>query len=721
MYESHFGLTGSPFQLNPDPAFYFGSKGHGHALAYLKFGVHQSEGFIVVTGEIGAGKTTLVRALLESLNSEEVVAAQVLNTQLESGELLQSILSAFGVAPQGSSKAQLLATFEGFLTAVAAQGRRALLIVDEAQNLGPDAIEELRMLSNFQLGSHALLQSFLVGQPELRRQLESHSMEQLRQRVIASCHLGPLTRDETRAYVEHRLHRVGWQSNPAFEDEAFDVIFGWTGGIPRKINLLCNRLLLAAFLGDVSVITAELAEQTAKDLVQETGGVRALAERLPSSVTVSSRRVADVPPGPVLVDSRGEPRVDDVSHAIEHVPRSVAGWDELDRALLCVVDSPQSYLKFAVLAKALRSDDTMPPVVVLNTRSAQALQADQLPDDVIAAVGAELHLGIDGGTVADQIATLTLKCDEVLDRLRPPAVIVTGIGNSILTCAGLVSRRGLPLVRLGAGQRRDMQTLACDLNAVLMDRMAEILYTPLLKAHYTLYREGISADRMVCVGNPLIDGLHHMVAGMAPVSDLFKSLGLSRDQLRRAMRGFAVVTAQVEDGDIRASELPRVARVARDLGKETLVIWVVSPSTSHAIEGGKAAALVQRSGVVLVPSAGYAMQLGLVRGATCVISGPGWSFVEEADCLDIPSIVLYPGGEVPAGAPGGVIAKIPCDSVACVRALHEILERGRPEDERQDSGLGASGARVLEHLRRWLPVGDAPITESRSDPRTAET
>ena len=234
MYESHFGFTGSPFQLNPDPAFYFESRGHGNALAYLKFGAHQGEGFIVVTGEIGAGKTTLVRTLLEGLNPEQVVAAQVVSTQLESGELLQAILMAFGIASASNSKAHLIGSLEAFLTSLAAKGRRALLIIDEAQNLKHEAVEELRMLSNFQLGKYGLLQSSLVGQPELRQLLQSKSMEQLRQRVIASCHLGPLLPAETRAYVEHRLRLVGWSDKPAFEPEAFDQIHRWTGGVPAR-------------------------------------------------------------------------------------------------------------------------------------------------------------------------------------------------------------------------------------------------------------------------------------------------------------------------------------------------------------------------------------------------------------------------------------------------------------------------------------------------------
>lgn len=272
MYESAFGFSGPPFQLNPDPAFYFNSRGHGRALAYLQYGVAQGEGFIVITGEIGAGKTTLVRMLLDGLDRQKVLPAQIVSTQLESGELLQSIITAFGIPSQNNtSKAHLIATLEAFLTALAAQGRHALLVVDEAQNLEPRAVEELRMLSNFQLGNHSLLQSFLVGQPELRRLLESPSMEQLRQRVTASCHLGPLGLEETQAYVEHRLRLVGWRQNPAFGAGAFESLYRCSGGVPRRLNRLANRVLLAAFLDGAEAVSAELIERTAAELRAEIG------------------------------------------------------------------------------------------------------------------------------------------------------------------------------------------------------------------------------------------------------------------------------------------------------------------------------------------------------------------------------------------------------------------------------------------------------------------
>ena len=271
MYESFFKLRGKPFQLNPDPAFFYGSRGHRRAMAYLEYGLHQSEGFIVITGEIGAGKTTIVRSLLEHLDPDKVVAANLVSTQIDAKDILRMVAAAFGLPNRSLDKAGLLLALETFLVSVTAAGKRALLVVDEAQNLTPDAVEELRMLSNFQLEDHALLQSFLVGQPEFRDMMQSAEMQQLRQRVIASYHLGPLDAEETRAYIEHRLGHVGWNGDPIFSPAAFTTIYGHSGGIPRRINTLCDRLLLAAFLaerhsideGDVRAVIEELNEEFA--------------------------------------------------------------------------------------------------------------------------------------------------------------------------------------------------------------------------------------------------------------------------------------------------------------------------------------------------------------------------------------------------------------------------------------------------------------------------
>jgi putative secretion ATPase (PEP-CTERM system associated) len=287
MYESFFGLTGKPFQLNPDPSFYFGSRGHKRAFAYLEYGLYQSEGFIVITGEIGAGKTTIVRSLLEQLDSAKVVAAQIVSTQLDADDMLRAVGVAFGLPVASVDKAMLLASLEAFLCQLAIDNKRALLVVDEAQNLTARAVEELRMLSNFQLGDRALLQSFLIGQPELRGMMQGPQMQQLRQRIIASYHLGPLDKAETRAYIEHRMHHVGWKDDPQFEPECFDLIHALTGGIPRRINTLCNRLLLAAFLSERHVLSMGDVQSIAREIRDELGPDAALSPVVSLAATES--------------------------------------------------------------------------------------------------------------------------------------------------------------------------------------------------------------------------------------------------------------------------------------------------------------------------------------------------------------------------------------------------------------------------------------------------
>lgn len=252
MYEDYYRFNAKPFQLNPDPRFFFGSKGHKRAMAYLDYGLSLGEGFIVISGEVGAGKTTLVRNLFRQLDANSLVAAQLVSTQMDAEDTLRSVAASFGLEHEGLAKSSLLKNLEDFLIAATRQGKRALLVVDEAQNLTPRAVEELRMLSNFQNNDRSLIQTFLLGQPEFRGILQSPNMQQLRQRVVASYHLGPLDSGETQGYIEHRLRTVGWNGNPSFDSEAFAALHRFTGGIPRRINTFCDRLLLFGFLEEKS-------------------------------------------------------------------------------------------------------------------------------------------------------------------------------------------------------------------------------------------------------------------------------------------------------------------------------------------------------------------------------------------------------------------------------------------------------------------------------------
>jgi putative secretion ATPase (PEP-CTERM system associated) len=269
MYEAFYGLSSKPFQLNPDPKFYYSSKPHRRARSYLVYGVMRGEGFIVITGEVGAGKTTIVRDLLDSLENGSVVAAHLVSTQLGAEDALKLVCAAFGVTLRSSSKADMLMALEAFFITQTTQGKRCLLIVDEAQNLQQHAVEELRMLSNFQFGDQALLQTFLIGQPEFRDMLQAPGMLQLRQRVTARCHLGALDEDDTRAYVEHRLRCAGATDKPVFAPGVFRAIHQHAGGIPRRINTLCDRLLLQGYLSESVEITLASVESVVAEMREE--------------------------------------------------------------------------------------------------------------------------------------------------------------------------------------------------------------------------------------------------------------------------------------------------------------------------------------------------------------------------------------------------------------------------------------------------------------------
>jgi putative secretion ATPase (PEP-CTERM system associated) len=301
MYEQFYGFSGRPFQLTPDPQFYFESVSHKKAMSYLGYGLSQGEGFIVITGEVGAGKSTLVAHLMERIDPAALTAAQVVTSALDGAEIVHVIAQAFGLSVEGHDKATALGAIERFLQDEARAGRRCLLIVDECQSLDLTALEELRMLSNFQLGSHPLLQSLLLGQPEFRTMLAQHpGLEQLRQRIIASHHLEALDAGEVEQYVRHRLAHVGWDGRPEFEPGLLDALYRHTGGIPRRVNQVMNRLLLLGAIEERETLAlAMLGDVIAEMAADQNRGARSASDLCSAPVAASAAPAAPAAPGSV--------------------------------------------------------------------------------------------------------------------------------------------------------------------------------------------------------------------------------------------------------------------------------------------------------------------------------------------------------------------------------------------------------------------------------------
>ena len=336
MYDEHFGLTGRPFQLTPDPRFWHETATHRKAMAYLGYGLAQGEGFVVVTGDIGAGKTTLMGHLLDGIDRGRLNPITVLSTAIDADDLLRVVAGGLGLDAAGWSKAQLLGGIERGLQMVARTGRRTLLIVDEAQGLSVSALEELRMLGNFQgAGGQALIQIVLLGQPEFRDRLHgSDRLEQLRQRVIAIHHLDPMTEDEVADYIAHRLAVVGWTGRPDFAADAFPALFAGSGGVPRRLNQLAGRVMLHAALNDLDLIDAGAVEAVLEDMRADMPPAGAAApaapsdERRPEPNPVTPIRLAD--PATAQRVAALEKRVERQDAALRRVLTLLVDWIEGD-------------------------------------------------------------------------------------------------------------------------------------------------------------------------------------------------------------------------------------------------------------------------------------------------------------------------------------------------------------------------------------------------------
>jgi len=332
MYKDFYNLSESPFQLNANLDFFFNSAGHKRAKAYLRYGLIQGEGFVVVTGEPGTGKTMLVKELFQSLEQDkDIIIGLMVTSQVGAEDTLRMLLSVFNISYEfNDNKVNLLSSLETFFKKKARQGKRVLLVVDEAQNLPKESIEELRMLSNFEWEGRVIFQIFLVGQEELGQLLYASGMDQVKQRIVATYHLKAIEENEIKQYILFRLSKAGWSNNPEFKEDVFAAIYQFTKGIPRRINTLCDRLLLYGYLEELSVIDLESTQHVIREIKADY-----------SSLNVDNNNSEEID---VLSDLTQEQRIKVLEQKVTDLNRSLSKEKALLRkAILIQLDMEDVY------------------------------------------------------------------------------------------------------------------------------------------------------------------------------------------------------------------------------------------------------------------------------------------------------------------------------------------------------------------------------------------
>lgn len=470
MYEERFGICGPPFQLSPDPSFYFHSRSHARAMVDLRRGFEEESKLVVVSGDVGTGKTMLVRTLLDQAASAGPRVAHVVSTQLDAANLFRATLAGFGLQADSADEDELALQLLYFLVSLNGGGGRAVVVIDEAQNLHREAFVRLVAFVEQGVLLRLRLQVYLVGQPGLRTIIETGEVPSLSRLVDLSCQISSLERDETRAYIEHRLRKVGWSGSPSFEEASFEEIHRWTDGVPRRINLLCNRLLLSCFLGTSSRVSAPEVIQSARELVGEIGAWEsanlALVDLMtwntthidaeassPMPSAAATRREA-AQPGTVGEGSCSASGVEDSRPVL---CLAAAAGDFLDAATLMDAMARQPGARQAILVRVFRKDKEE------HTRAA-------FGDDVATLSVQDVDLGtsarrVHGGELRDRFVAL---CKEA----RPSAVVVFRTTDASIVCSIVARQRRVPVVAVGdaARERRKCR---------LRDEMAKKLWAAL--------------------------------------------------------------------------------------------------------------------------------------------------------------------------------------------------------------------------------------------------
>lgn len=738
MYESHFGISAPPFQLSPDPSFYFDSKGHHHAREELRRGLAEPGGFVVISGEIGAGKTTLIRTLLAELDGSMLVVGQVLSTQLDDDDLLRAIVITFGIASEASEPAALHAALEAYLAALTREGRRAVLIVDEAQNLHVSAFQMLVGLEQGGAAGRPALKLCLVGQPELRQIVQSGDLVHLRERISVACHIGPLGVDETGAYIRHRLEKVGWKGVPSFEPGAFEEIHRWTGGIPRRVNLLCNRLMLSRFLTQETRIDAETVAGTATDLRAEMGDTslpppapRVAAPAAPASPPAPPPPLAPpvpvpTPPAtPVAPPARAVAAPPDIvleppaqpSPAVRREPpvlTSVVLQGDA-RPLLLVAGSQADHLQAAALLRAIAARTDLPVCLLVRAYANNAYERNREMFAGLDIDGRIVSLGIGGGTYAGRAAELMQRFEFVADHCLPAAVVVFDGSDAALSCGLVASRRSIPVVHVGAGLRVRGQPGAADITRKLTDQLADVLYTSDVEASERLVQEGLARDRIAFVGNLQVDALQVALRSSMSGGPRERA-GLPMEYLSDR-NGYGVVVLDAPANVNDRQTMAELLAILREVSRDVPLVWPMHTRTREQLVKFKLDATMRGERIACLAEQGYVSFVQLLANATCVLTD-SWHVQEEATALGLPCLALGSESERPIASAIGSTVAVGRNKAIATRTIWDCIFNGGRRGTVPDQWDGQTGARIAEHLALWLRAaaprtGEAPAALSR--------